>query len=199
MTRKFTEESLIIASHNAGKVREIAVLLEDYVSDVTSAAEHDLPEPVEDGLTFIENAIIKAKAGAAASGRPVLADDSGLCVHVLDNAPGISSARWGGEAKDFDVAMERVREELGDAADRTAHFACALALAWPDGHVETVEGHAQGDIVWPPQGDQGFGYDPIFQPSGYDITFAQMDADQKKKLAHRTHAFKQLVEKCFQK
>jgi len=159
MTRKFEGGKLVIASHNPGKVREIGELLAPFGADVVSAGDLGLPEPVEDGVTFIANAEIKALAAAKASGHVALADDSGLCVHALNDEPGVYSARWAGPGKDFAVAMQKVEEALtaADTQDRSAHFACALTLAWPDGHVESFEGQVHGTMTWPARGDKGFG------------------------------------------
>lgn len=199
MARKFTEEKLVIASHNQGKIDEIADLLTDFGVAVVSAAALGLPEPEETGTTFVANALLKAQAAAAGSGLPSLADDSGLAVHALGDAPGIYSARWAetGKGRDFGVAMARVNRELGGAADRTAHFISLLALAWPDGHAETFEGRVDGTLVWPPRGDHGFGYDPIFRPDGYDIVFAEMEPGDKQAISHRAVASARLVEACF--
>ncbi len=196
MTRRFSGDTLVIASHNRGKVREIAQLLADDVRHFPSAGELGLPEPEETEATFIGNAALKARAAALATGEPALADDSGLVVPALGGAPGIYSARWAGPEKDFGLAMRRVEQELGDG-DRSAHFVCALALAWPDGHVEAVEGKVYGRLVFPPRGDRGFGYDPIFIPDGHDITFAEMEPDDKHRMSHRADAFAQLVARCF--
>lgn len=195
--RHFDEPKLVIASHNKGKVREIAELLEPFGTDVVSAGELDLPEPEETGMSFIANALIKAHAAAEASGLPALADDSGLSVAALGGQPGIYSARWAGPEKDFDRAMARVNEELARSADRSGRFVCALALAWPDGHAEVFEGIVSGTIVWPMRGEKGFGYDPIFEPDGYAVTFAEMEPAEKHAISHRAVAFEQLVEACF--
>ena len=197
MARKFTGGKLIIASHNPGKVREIGDLLAPFGADVISAADLRLPEPVEDGLTFTANAELKALAAATASGFPALADDSGLCVSALADAPGIYSARWAGPDKDFGLAMQAVEDKLAGHGDRRAHFICALTLAWPDGHMESFEGRVDGALVWPPRGDQGFGYDPVFLGDGYDITFAEMAPTAKHAISHRADAFKKLVAACF--
>ena len=194
--RRFTGDTLVIASHNKGKVREIADLLGPYVATFTSAGELGLPEPEETGTTFIANAELKAKA-AAAAGHVALADDSGLVVPALNGDPGIYSARWAGPAKDFAMAMRKVEDGLAGSTDRSAYFVCALSLAWPDGHVETVEGRCTGTLVWPPRGEHGFGYDPIFQPDGHGITFGEMDPARKHEMSHRADAFRQLVERCF--
>lgn len=195
--RTFDGGRLVVASHNQGKVREIQALLGPYSAEVVSAGELGLPEPDETGTTFIANAELKALAAAAASGSIALADDSGLAVSALDGAPGIYSARWAGPTKDFALAMDKVKAELGDAADRSAHFVCALSLAWPDGHMETFEGRVDGTLTFPPRGGQGFGYDPIFVPNGYDITFGEMEPDKKHGMSHRADAFQKLVTACF--
>jgi XTP/dITP diphosphohydrolase len=195
--RRFAENRLVIASHNAGKVREIGELLAPFAVEVISAATLGLAEPEETGATFIDNAVLKALAAATAGGLPALADDSGLAVDALDGAPGIYSARWAGEKRDFGLAMRRIEDELAGKSTRTARFLCALALAWPDGHVETVEGRVEGTLEWPPRGDQGFGYDPIFVPLGHRRTFGEMSAAKKHQLSHRADAFRRLVEACF--
>jgi len=198
MARKFRSPKLVIASHNPGKVGEIGDLLAEFGTDVVSAGDLGLPEPIEDGVTFSANAAIKAHAAAKASGLPALADDSGLCVHALEDQPGIYSARWAGPAKDFIIAMEKVEQKLGNQIDRSAHFVCVLALAWPDGHLEGFEGRVDGTLVWPPEGDKGFGYDPVFKPDGYEITFGDFDPAAKHKISHRADAFRQLVDACFE-
>ncbi|MPT47364.1 MAG: RdgB/HAM1 family non-canonical purine NTP pyrophosphatase [Sphingobium sp.] len=198
--RKLAPGKLVIASHNKGKVREIADLLAPYGMDVISAGELDLPEPEETGTTFIANAELKALTAADLSGLPALADDSGLVVEALNGDPGIFSARWAGPDKDFGLAMQKVWDALGEKgpdAGRDAHFICALALAWPDGHVEAFEGRVDGTLVWPPRGDKGFGYDPIFQPIGHDISFAEMEPEAKHAMSHRADAFKKLVAASF--
>ncbi|GAB5387994.1 MAG: RdgB/HAM1 family non-canonical purine NTP pyrophosphatase [Alphaproteobacteria bacterium] len=195
--RKFTGDELVIATHNKGKVPEIGRLLEGRVKTLYSAAELDLPEPEETEDSFVGNALLKARDAARHSGKPSLADDSGICVTALDGQPGIYSARWAGEPRDFMRAMERVQQELGDTPDRSAHFTCALALVWPDGHEEVVEGYVHGEMIWPPRGDKGFGYDPVFVPTGHDITFAEMDPDAKHAMSHRADAFAKLVKRCF--
>jgi XTP/dITP diphosphohydrolase len=195
--RHFTGDKLAIASHNAGKVREIGDLIRPLGVSVVSASELDLAEPVEDGTTFQANAIIKAKTATMASGLPALADDSGLAITALGGAPGIYSARWAGADKDFNAAMAKVEQELGGATDRSAAFICALTLAWPDGHTETFEGRIVGVLVWPPRGARGFGYDPVFQAEGRDITFGEMDPVEKHSISHRAKAFAGLVAACF--
>ena len=197
--RKLTPGRLVIASHNAGKVREIAALLEGRGLDVVSAGDLDLPEPEETGTTFVMNAELKARAAADLSGLPALADDSGLCVDALGGDPGIFSARWGGEERDFGKAMRLIEDKLAAIPDaaRTAHFVCALALAWPDGHVEWFEGRVDGTLVWPPRGDKGHGYDPVFVPDGHATTFGEMDEPAKNAISHRGDAFRQLVAAVF--
>ncbi len=197
--RKLLPGKLVIASHNPGKVREIAELLAGHGLDVVSAKDLDLPEPEETGTTFVANAELKARAAADLSGFPALADDSGLCVDALDGDPGIFSARWAGEGKDFGEAMRRVHTNVAaiEGASRDAHFVCALALAWPDGHVEWFEGRVDGTLVWPPRGDKGFGYDPMFLPNGRDETFGEMDQAEKHTISHRADAFRQMVAAIF--
>ena len=196
--RKLVEPKLVLATHNPGKVVEIQALLDPFGKQVVSAGELGLPEPVEDAPDFIGNAKIKALAAARASGLPALSDDSGLVVHALGGDPGIYSARWAGPDKDFDLAMERVRDELGEAEDRTAHFTAALCLAWPDDHSECFEGYVHGTLTFPPRGDLGFGYDPIFVANGETLTFGEMDPAKKHAMSHRAHAFRQLVAACFE-
>ena len=197
MRRRFTDGKLVLATHNKGKAREIGDLLAPYHIEVVSAAELGLAEPEETGTTFIANAELKAKAAAEASGLPALADDSGLEVAALDGAPGIHSARWAGKERDFGAAMTKVEEALAGAADRRANFTAALALCWPDGHCEIFEGFVHGRLVWPPRGDRGFGYDPVFVPNGHAITFGEMDPAKKHTMSHRADAFRQLVAACF--
>lgn len=187
---------LVIASHNRGKVREIGAMLAPHGIAAVSAGDLGLAEPEETGASFADNAALKALAAARAAGLPALADDSGLAVAALDGAPGIYSARWAGPGKDFGVAMERVWRELAGREDRRAWFVCALCLAWPDGHTEGFEGTVHGTIVWPPRGERGFGYDPIFRPDGYDITFGEMDPAEKDRISHRAAAFRALVQNC---
>jgi XTP/dITP diphosphohydrolase len=196
MARKFREPRLVIASHNQGKIREIAGLLEPYSVAVVSAADLRLAEPEETGTTFLANSELKARA-AAAAGLPALADDSGLVVDALGGRPGLHSARWAGTARDFGAAMKRVWRELPPGADHAAHFISALALCWPDGHCELFEGRVDGTVVWPPRGDRGFGYDPMFVPDGRDLTFGEMDPAAKDAISHRADAFRKLVAACF--
>jgi XTP/dITP diphosphohydrolase len=195
--RKLAPGKLVIASHNEGKVREIEALLGPYGIQPVSAKSLDLPEPEETGTTFVANAELKALQAADLSGLPALADDSGLCVEALNGDPGIFSARWAGPGKDFGLAMKLVEDKLAAAGPdtvRDAHFVCALALAWPDGHVEWFEGRVDGLLVWPPRGEHGFGYDPMFVPNGHDRTFGEMTHDEKTPLTHRAAAFRQLVD-----
>ncbi len=196
MTRRFEDRKLIIASHNPGKVAEVAALLASFGIEVLSAAGLGLEEPEETGQTFAANAELKARAAAEATGQPALADDSGLVVPVLDGAPGIYSARWAGPGGDFSAAMAHVNDEIG-ARDRAAWFTCVLALCWPDGHCETFEGRVDGTLVWPPRGVHGFGYDPMFLPAGGAKTFGEMDPDAKHRISHRADAFARLVRACF--
>ncbi len=188
---------LVLASHNAGKLREIADLLRPFQVEVVNAGALGLPEPVETGETFVENAELKARAAATASGMVALSDDSGLCVVALDNAPGIYSARWAGPNKDFAAAMQRVERELAGKPDRRAMFVAVLALAWPDGHVEIFRGEVRGTLVFPPRGARGFGYDPIFVPEGGKETFGEMAPAAKHAISHRARAFAKLVAACF--
>ncbi|MGQ0559658.1 MAG: RdgB/HAM1 family non-canonical purine NTP pyrophosphatase [Sphingosinicella sp.] len=209
--RKLEPGQLVIASHNEGKVREIADLLGPHGITPVSATELDLPEPDEIGTSFIDNADLKARAAADLAGLPALADDSGLCVEALGDRPGIFTARWAyadphvpadaspGELtgeRDFMLAMRRVQDELealGPDASRNAHFACALAVCWPDGHAEWFEGRVDGVLTWPPRGDNGFGYDPMFIPGGHEQTFGEMEPEQKHRISHRADAFRKLV------
>jgi len=199
---------LVIATHNPGKLKEMRELLAPFGIAAQSASDLGLAEPKETGKTFAENARIKAMAAAIATGRPAFADDSGLVVDALSGEPGIHSARWAGESKDFRAAMNRIQTLLIEQgakqpAQRRAHFIAALCLAWPDGHVEEFEGRVDGVAVWPPRGDAGFGYDPLFLPDGFDRTFGQMSAEEKhglppkgKGLSHRARAFIKLADAC---
>ena len=196
--RRFEGSPLVIASHNPGKVREIADLLHPFGTEVMSAADLGLAEPIETGTTFAANAELKARAAAEASGQLALADDSGLVVAALAGAPGIHSARWAGPDKDFRAAMQKVEDELQGKNDRRAHFACALALCWPDGNLEAFDGAVHGTLVWPPRGTEGFGYDPVFVADGHDLTFGEMDPVEKHRISHRADAFRKLVNACFE-
>jgi XTP/dITP diphosphohydrolase len=198
MPRKFTRgQKLVLASHNKGKLREIEALLRPLGIEVVSAGDLGLPEPEENAPDFAGNARIKAVAAATASGLPALSDDSGFCVAALDGAPGVHSARWAGPDKDFAHAMATVRERIGADPDRRAWFIAALCLAWPDGHTETFLGRVDGAVVWPPRGDKGFGYDPIFVPAGGDRTFGETDPVEKHAVSHRSRAFAQMLTSCF--
>lgn len=194
-TSRLPETRLLVASHNAGKVREIGALLQPLGIEAVSAGELGLPEPEETEPTFEGNALLKARAAAQASGMRTLSDDSGLEVFALGGEPGIYSARWAGQNRDFYAAMRRVEEELKakGAEDRGARFVCVLALIEPSGEERTFFGDVHGTLVWPPRGDRGFGYDPIFVPDGFDITFGEMDPDRKHAMSHRARAFEQLV------
>jgi len=198
VTRRLTEKKLIVASHNPGKVREIADLIAPYDLEAISAVALNLEEPEETEPTFIGNALIKAHAAAKAARLPALADDSGLCVDALNGDPGVLSARWAGPSKDFAIAMRKVNERMAHTPNRNAHFVCALAIAWPDGHSETFEGKVNGCLVWPPRGTLGFGYDPMFIPDGYEQTFGEMDPAQKHAMSHRARAFAKFVEACLE-
>lgn len=200
--RKFEGKELVIATHNNGKLEEIADLLSPYGVTLTSNADHGLPEPDETETTFVGNARIKAHVAAKATGLPALADDSGLMIDGLGGAPGVYTADWAEtpNGRDFGMAMQRAWDELEavDApAPRTAQFCCTLVLAWPDGHDEVFPGLMPGQIVWPARGDQGHGYDPIFQPDGYAVTFGEMDRWEKNKISHRADAFAKLLAGCF--
>jgi XTP/dITP diphosphohydrolase len=201
------EGRLVVASHNPGKLWELRQLLEPHGVDAVSAGELGLPEPEETETSFSGNARLKARAAALASGLPAFADDSGLCVDALDGAPGVYSARWGGEERDFAAAIRRVERELEERGARppfAAHFVCALAIVWPDGHIEEFEGRVDGVLVFPPRGEKGFGYDPIFLPDGLDRTFGEMMSAEKhampgdgsRALSHRARAFQALAEAC---
>ena len=188
---------LVLASHNPGKLTELADLVRPHEVTVVSAAELGLPEPAETGDSFVANARIKAIAAACGSGLPALADDSGFCVAALGGAPGVLSARWAevqtGQARNFAAAMACVHAEMGDAADRRAWFVCALCLAWPHGATATFVGRVDGEATWPPRGDRGFGYDPMFVPIAVARTFGEMEPEEKHAVSHRARAFAQLI------
>ena len=210
MNHRVLAGRVVVATHNPGKLREMRELLAPYGVEAVSAGELDLPEPEETGTRFAENAAIKAHAAARASGLPAFADDSGICVDALDGAPGLFSARWGGVAKDFSAAMQRVERELERRGarqpdERRAHFVSALVVAWADGHEELFEGRVHGTLVWPPRGPEGFGYDPMFLPDGHGRTFGEMSAEEKHgidwqsggaALSHRARAFVKLAAAC---
>ena len=196
MSRRRPSGRLVVASHNPGKVTEIADLVAPHGVTAVSAGELGLPEPEETGTSFRENARIKSTAAAEAAQAPALADDSGLVVASLGGDPGIHSARWAGPGRDFALAMERVERALEGKADRRATFVCALSLAWPDGQVEDFEGRVDGTLVWPPRGTRGFGYDPMFLPDGHEETFGEMEPAEKHAISHRARAFARLVDAC---
>ena len=207
MARRLEPGRLVIASHNQGKVREIRALLEPFGIEPVSAGDLGLPEPAETGQSFADNALIKAHAAAEGAGLPALADDSGLCVPALGGRPGVATADWaerqpfeGPPGRDWYLAMGKVEgllAELGPDADRSAWFACTLALAWPDGHAEVFEGRVEGRLVWPPRGTRGFGYDPVFVARGHDVSFAELDPAEKHRISHRADAFAKLVAAVF--
>lgn len=197
MIRKFAGDCLVVATHNEGKMVEFRAMLGGKVARLVSAKDIELPEPEETGATFLENAKIKAIAGAKHCGLPCLADDSGLCVNALGGNPGIYTARWGGPEKDFKKAMALVNARMGDAEDRGAAFVAVLVLAWPDGHVEWAEGRVEGTIAWPMRGEHGHGYDPIFVPKGETRTYAEMTMGEKNAYSHRGRALEALAQKVF--
>ncbi len=212
--RKLETRPIVVASHNAGKIAEIADLIGPFGFSAKSAAELKFEEPDETGTTFEENAAIKALASARASGLPALSDDSGLVVDALDGAPGVYTANWAERedgSRDFLMAMEKVEKALADRGattpeQRSGRFVSVLCLAWPDGHTEMFRSEVEGTIVWPPRGTKGFGYDPVFQPEGYETTFGEMTAEEKhgwkpgdpQALSHRARAFKLFVETCLE-
>ena len=199
--RLFTEDTLVIATHNVGKMQEIRLLFDQFDFTTLSATDLGLPEPDETENSFIGNAVLKARAATLSSGHAALADDSGLSVAGLGGAPGVYSARWAGPNRDFDLAMTAVRQALrkANSNDTRAKFICALALAWPDGHTVSVEGKVEGVLTFPPRGKKGFGYDPIFQPYGHDISFGEMEPEAKHAISHRADAFSKLMTCCFTK
>ena len=212
--RQLSEKTIVVASHNSGKVREINELIAPFGFEAKSAAELNLPEPVEDGDTFEANALIKARSAVTATGLPALSDDSGLCVDALGGSPGIYTADWAekpdGSGRDFDYAMQKVedalqKENASTAKQRTGRFVAVLCMAWPDGHHEFFRGEVEGQLVWPPRGDIGFGYDPVFMPDGFDQTFGEMPAGEKHGweagrgdlgLSHRARAFAKFATQC---
>lgn len=200
--RKFTEKRLLMATHNAGKLAEMRALLAPYGVEVVGGADVELKEPVETEDSFIGNARIKAHAAVEATGLPALADDSGICVDALDGAPGVYTADWAetGNGRDFGMAMEKTwaaLEEKSAPEPRQAQFRCTLVLIWPDGHEEIFKGILPGRVVWPPRGEEGHGYDPIFMPDGYEVTLGEMSPDMKNRLSHRALAVEQMIGKCF--
>ncbi len=212
--RKLDTRTIVVASHNAGKIAEIADLIGPFGFSARSAAELKFEEPEETGTTFEENAAIKALASAKAADMPALSDDSGLVIDALDGAPGVYTANWAERedgSRDFAMAMEKVEKALSERGavapdQRTGRFVSVLCLAWPDGHTEFFRGEVEGTIVWPPRGTAGFGYDPVFQPEGHDTTFGEMTAQEKhgwkpgdaEALSHRARAFKLFVETCLE-
>ncbi|CUH64972.1 Non-canonical purine NTP pyrophosphatase [Thalassovita gelatinovora] len=201
--RKFDGDQLVLASHNKGKLREIAALLAPFGIRVSSAADHGLIEPEETEDSFAGNARIKAHFAARETGLPALSDDTGITVNALDGAPGVYTADWAEtpNGRDFPMAMEKtwnLLEEKNAPYPRKAAFNCTLCLAWPDGHDEVFEGTVEGQVTWPMRGDTGFGYDPMFIPDGYDITFGEMDPAKKQDISHRADAFRKLVKNCFE-
>ncbi len=207
MTRRLGSGSLVIATHNAGKLKEISALLAPYGVKCISAGSLGLPEPAETGTTFAQNALLKARAAAEASGLPALADDSGLSVDALDGRPGVYTADWaerqwfeGDPGRDWYMAMGKVEgmlQQKGDSVDRSCAFHCVLAIAWPDGEMAVYEGTAPGTLTWPPRGTLGFGYDPVFVPQGIEQTFAEIDPEEKHRISHRADAFAKLVAEQF--
>ena len=200
--RRFECDTLLVATHNAGKLEEIRTLLKPFGVTVIGDAEQNLPEPEETETTFVGNARIKAHAAARATGLPALSDDSGIEIDALEGRPGVWTADWAetGSGRDFGVAMSRAHEELlhtGAPQPWKARFCCTLVLAWPDGHDEVFPGKVDGRVVWPTRGNQGHGYDPMFQPDGYDVTFGEMDSAEKNRISHRADAFAKLVNGCF--
>ena len=195
----FNDNKIVIASHNKGKVKEIEVLLKPLKVDILSANDFNLNEPIENGLTFEENALIKSSYVSKNTGIPSLSDDSGICFCDLNNEPGIFSARWAGEGKDFNLAMSKINESIKklETPSYDCFFVCALSLSWPNGSNVTVNGKIDGKFSWPPKGKFGFGYDPIFKPLGYDETFGEMEPEFKHSISHRALAFKKLKSMCF--
>jgi len=201
--RQFTEKRLLVATHNAGKLDEMRALFAPYGIAVEGAAEHGLAEPIETEDNFVGNARIKARAAVEATGLAVLADDSGISVDALDGAPGVYTADWAetGQGRDFAMAMKRTWNEIqakGTPAPHSAQFRCTLVLMWPDGHDEVFEGVLPGQVVWPPRGADGHGYDPIFQPEGHEVTLGEMSPQMKNSLSHRARAVAQMISACFE-
>ncbi len=209
MTRSIGSGTLVIATHNAGKLKEIGALLDPYGVRCISAGSLGLPEPKETGTTFVQNALLKARAASEASGLAALADDSGLSVAALDGRPGVYTADWaerqwfeGSPGRDWYMAMGKVEGmlcEKGPATPRNAWFSCVLAIAWPDGEHAVYEGRVDGTLTWPPRGTLGFGYDPVFVPEGRNVTFAQLDPEEKHRISHRAEAFAKLVAEQFRR
>lgn len=199
--RLFTEDTILIATHNKGKLRELKKYFEPMGITLLSADDVNLPEPEETEDSYIGNALLKARAAAVETGHVCLADDSGLSVDALNGAPGIYSARWAVQedgSRDFYKAMDRLEKEMRSHENRSAKFVCAIALVWPDGHEESVEGYVHGHIEFPPRGDQGFGYDPIFVPNDEIRTFGEMHYEEKEPISHRSDAIDKIIKQCFQ-
>ena len=198
-TRIFKEKKLVIASHNQGKIKEINELLEALNVTILSAHDLKIEEPEENGCTFQENALIKSAFVSKITGLPCISDDSGICFSDLNNEPGIHSARWAGKNKDFDLAMLKIKNAIQkiENPNYNCHFVCSLSICWPDNYDVTVSGHVDGKFSWPPKGDNGFGYDPIFKPLGHELTFAEMNPKFKHSISHRSIAFKQLINLSF--
>ncbi len=195
--RRFESPEIVIASFNKGKAKELVELVSQYVPNLLFIGDLGGPEPEETGTSFAANAEIKALSAARFAGKPAIADDSGLVVDALNGAPGIYSARWAGPNRDFGDAMQRILTDVGDNPNRNALFVSALSLAWPDGHVETVEGRVHGTLAEQPRGDKGFGYDPIFIPKAWKMTFGEMQPKEKDAISHRADAWRKLVARCF--
>ncbi len=198
-TRIFKENKLVIASHNQGKIKEINELLEALNITILSAHDLKIEEPEENGCTFQENALIKSAFVSKITGLPCISDDSGICFSDLNNEPGIHSARWAGKNKDFDLAMIKINRAIQktENPNYNCHFVCSLSICWPDNYDVTVSGHVDGKFSWPPKGNNGFGYDPIFKPLGHELTFAEMNPKFKHSISHRSIAFKQLIDLSF--
>ncbi len=197
-SRTFNDDKLIIASHNKGKINEISELLKPLNIEILSAYDLKIKEPKENGTTFEENALIKSSFVSNQTGLPCISDDSGICFSDLDGEPGIYSARWSGENKDFDLAMLKINKEIKKIKKPSynCHFTCSLSICWPDNYDVTVSGNVYGKFSWPPKGNKGFGYDPIFKPLGHEVTFAEMKPEFKHRISHRSIAFKKLINLC---
>ncbi len=195
--RRFREDTLILATHNSGKINELRGVFGPYVACLVSNADRNLPEPAETGTTFFENALIKARAAMRATGYPALADDSGLCIAALNGDPGVYTANWAGSPRNDRMAMRRVLNLMGDTDNRAAYFTTTLVLIWHDGHIETTTGRVNGTITYAITGTGGHGYDPIFRPQGHARTFAEMALHEKQRLSHRGEAVHQMIQKCF--
>lgn len=201
MTRKFSGTELVIATHNEGKMREFEALFKQAGVNLKfyTASGLGIESPLETGTTFVENALLKARFVAEKTGKVALADDSGICVDALGGAPGVYTADWAEEPgqRDYRYCMEKINGLLGGNSNRKAAFASVIAVCWPDGHCEVVEGYAHGNLIWPPRGMQGHGCDPMFIPNGYNVTYAEMPAEQKNDISHRAISFGKIMDKCF--